>query len=63
MILDLEFNIGDSVYLKTDEDQKRRIITGLYVTQNEIIYYLTCGTEETKHYDFELSYNKLLTIN
>lgn len=63
MILDLEFNIGNSVYLKTDEDQKRRIITGLYVTQNEIIYYLNCGTEETKHYAFELSTEKNYQIS
>jgi hypothetical protein len=55
MILDLDFNIGDVVYLKTDEDQLKRIITGIYLTQNEVIYYVSKGTDESKHYSFELS--------
>jgi hypothetical protein len=63
MILDLEFDIGDTVYLKTDEDQLIRIITGIYVTQNEIVYYLSKGTEETKHYGFELTTTKNFQIN
>jgi hypothetical protein len=53
----MKYKIGDMVYLKTDSDQKERMITGILVRQNNNYrYYLTCGTEETSHYDFEMSY-------
>jgi len=59
----LEFEIGDEVFLITDEDQSKRIITGIFLTQNEVVYYLSKGTEETKHYSFEMSYHKNYTLN
>lgn len=61
--LKLAFEIGDEVFLKTDTDQERRMVTGLFVTKNEILYYLSRGTYESKHYDFEMSYNKDYKLN
>jgi hypothetical protein len=49
-----KFNIEDIVFLITDVDQKPRIVTGLIIRKNSIIYYLTCGIDETTHYDFEI---------
>ncbi len=52
-----KFNIGDIVYLKTDNDQNERLVTGFHIRQNSTSYILTCGTEESYHYDFEISKN------
>jgi hypothetical protein len=61
MIIENKFNIGQIVYLVTDEDQKARLITGLKVCANRSIEYLiSCGTAETYHYAIEISENKNL---
>lgn len=52
--METKFNIEDIVFLITDIDQKPRIVTGLIIRKNSIIYYLTCGTDETSHYDYEI---------
>lgn len=58
MIIENEYNIGDSVYLKTDNDQNERIVSGVLIRKTHILYYLVCGTNESAHYDFELTVNK-----
>jgi hypothetical protein len=57
MVLDNKFEIEQTVYLKTDIEQKERIVTGFYVRNTSITYGLSCGTEETFHYDFEITVN------
>tara|TARA_R110000751_G_scaffold192009_1_gene297613 strand:+ start:7625 stop:7927 length:303 start_codon:yes stop_codon:yes gene_type:complete len=49
--------IGDYVYLKTDVDQYKRIVTGYTVRDNseKVVYLLSLGTEETSHYKCEIS--------
>ncbi len=51
------FNIGDFVYLKTDIDQYKRIVTGYTVRDNseKVVYLLSLGEEETSHYTCEIS--------
>jgi hypothetical protein len=50
------FNIEDIVYLKTDADQQQRIIAGIIVRPNGILVYeICCGTENSNHYEFEIS--------
>ena len=61
--INLEYNIGDEVFLITDEEQKKRIITGILLTMKDVIYYLSCSTNETKHYSFEISYHKSYQLN
>jgi hypothetical protein len=51
----ITFNIGDYVYLKTDIDQYQRIVTGYTVRDNSITYLLSLGSEETSHYELEIS--------
>ena len=58
MIIDNKFNIGDTVYLRTDCDQNEMIVTGFSVTQNSITYGLSFGTVESWHYDFEITLEK-----
>lgn len=57
-LLDNKFEIGDTVYLKTDADQSPRIVFCFNVYQKEILYDLACGEKTSKHYDFEISKEK-----
>ena len=58
MLIDNKFNIGDRVYLETDKEQNEMIVTGLNVRHSHVTYALSCGTDETYHYDFEISVEK-----
>ena len=51
----INFNIGDYVYLKTDIDQHKRIVTGYTVRFNEVTYLLSLGEDESTHYELEIS--------
>ncbi len=62
MIIDNKFNIGDTVFLKLDEEQKPRIVIMLYVMETAIRYLISNGKEETVHYHFELSSDKNINI-
>lgn len=53
--MDRKFNIEDIVYLKTDSELYPRMVTGYKVTKHDITYELTCGTQVTWHYDFEMT--------
>ena len=55
MLIDAKFKIGDTVYLQTDIEQKKRLVTGYYVRKTSISYLLSCGTDESTHYDFEIT--------
>jgi len=59
-----KFNIKDIVYLVTDPDQRKWIIT--YITihdNNSFLYGVSCGVETTDCYEFELSADKDLLYN
>jgi hypothetical protein len=58
MLVDNKFQLGDIVYLKTDVDQKSRMITKISVSQQGLLYMVVCGTETTDHYEIELSEEK-----
>lgn len=51
----LKFEIGEIVYLKTDNEQLERFVTGVNIRVGSISYALTNGTNESWHYDFEIS--------
>lgn len=55
MIIDNKFNIGDIVYLKTDMEQRERMVTCISIRPTGISYAISCDTEESWHYDIELS--------
>jgi len=52
----LEFMMQQTVYLKTDKEQKPRLVTGIYLRPfNSVTYGLTESTTETWHYGFEIN--------
>ena len=52
------FNEKDEVYLRHDPDQLKRIITGVYIGNDTVVYYVSSGIEVSKHYSYELSKSK-----
>ncbi|HAT75545.1 MAG TPA: hypothetical protein DCS19_01570 [Flavobacterium sp.] len=50
-----DFEIGQSVFLKTDIAQYERIVTGIYIRPEGITYTLVNETTESYHYSFEIS--------
>lgn len=61
----LKYNLGDVVFLKTDVSQKERMVTSITLTPNGLYYILSCGDDESNHYDIEISTKKdiLKTLN
>jgi hypothetical protein len=57
------YEIGDTVYLKTDEHQLPRIVFCFKVYENDLLYELVCGTVTSAHYYFEISKEKNVLIN
>jgi hypothetical protein len=55
MNLAITFDIGDIVFLKTDAEQLPRVITGILMRPNGFLYYLSNSTNETSHYEIEIS--------
>lgn len=55
MVIDNKYDIGQFVYLNTDDEQKKRIVTAIKILPAGIFYCLTCGTVETDHYDIEIT--------
>jgi uncharacterized protein YebE (UPF0316 family) len=58
MKIETKYNLGDIVFLITDKDQYERIITGIIIRPFGVTYYLSCGTEETNHYEMEFNTSK-----
>lgn len=50
-----KFRIGQTVYLITDKEQEKRIITAIVERQSGVLYELSCGLDISSHYDFEIS--------
>jgi hypothetical protein len=65
MVINNKYNIGDFVYLITDPDQYKRIVTGINVSFSGIMYEVSFGERETPHYEFELSdqINELIKVS
>ena len=64
MVIDNKYEIGDIVYIVTDEDQKKRMVTSIVIYKaGEIVYKIVCGTNYSEHYDFELSDKKNILAN
>lgn len=55
MLIENKYEIGETLYLKTDKDQLPRIVYCFKVYKNEILYELVCGVITSGHYEFELS--------
>jgi hypothetical protein len=55
MVIDNAYELGQIVYLVTDSDQKRRVVTQIRVANNCLTYQLSCGTYDSCHYECEIS--------
>lgn len=55
---DIIFELGQIVYVKTDIDQHKRMVTAISIRGNGVTYELTCGTITSWHYDFEINITK-----
>lgn len=59
MLIDNKYEIGQTVYLVTDEEQHARLITAIKICPKEsVLYELTKETQSALHYDFEISAEK-----
>jgi len=54
-MIEIKFDIGHIVFLKTDIDQLERIVTGISIRPDGVSYILVNGTTESYHYDFEIN--------
>jgi len=50
-----KFRIAQTVYLTTDKEQEKRIVTAITERQSGFVYELSCGLDISSHYDFEIS--------
>ncbi len=51
----LEFEIGQTVFLKTDREQRERLVTAIFLRPfNSVAYGLSFEANETNHYGFEI---------
>lgn len=55
MLIDNEFSIGETVYLRTDAEQEPRIVTKLLVSPLGVTYCLSLGERDTCHYAVEIT--------
>jgi len=55
MVIITEFELGEIVYLKTDRDQLKRMISGATVRPGGVLYHISCGPSESSHYFVEIS--------
>ena len=58
MKINTRYDIGDIVYLKTDTNQKERMVTAIIITVGSHAYSLSCGDDSSEHYDIEISDTK-----
>lgn len=58
MIIENKYEIRQTVYLKTDKEQEPRIVSGIRICPDTLIYILSFGTNTSEHYDFEISAEK-----
>lgn len=51
----VEYRIGDTVFVKTDTNQLRNIVTGYLCTEKDVQYEVRLGEAISYFYGFELS--------
>lgn len=58
MRIETTFDIGEIVFLITDEEQLERIVTRIYVNPNGVCYEVSCGVASSTHFEIEMSRSK-----
>ncbi|MDR6193100.1 hypothetical protein QE357_000152 [Siphonobacter sp. BAB-5404] len=54
LTIELEFQIGQPVWLKTDPEQQERMVTAIILIPKNIMYRVTTAGDESEHYGFEI---------
>lgn len=52
--IEVDYNIGEIVYLRTDSDQQPRLVSGISIRITSIMYELSKGETCSSHYSFEI---------
>lgn len=55
MMYECKYQLGEFVYIVTDEEQKKRQITGIDIRPTGVSYHLYFGTVHSEHFEFEIS--------
>jgi len=56
MTIDNKFNLGQEVFLRTDPEQMKRLVTEISIQPNNcIVYQLTLSELTTVHYEMEIT--------
>jgi len=50
-----KYDFGQTVYLITDTEQEKRLVTSITLNPGNVVYQLSCGTTASSHYEFEIS--------
>lgn len=60
LTIEVKYEVGQIVYLKTDPEQSPRIVYGYYFDNKgiDILYRLASGINTSQHYDFEITEEK-----
>lgn len=58
MMIEVKYQFGQVLYLKTDQDQKPRILTGVLQRSGGVQLELACGSGSSWHWLFEISDEK-----
>ena len=63
IVFDVKFSLGSTVYLLTDIDQNKRIVTAYLIRSgNYIEYELSSGLDRSYHVETEISKEKQLIL-
>ena len=63
MIIDNKFELGQTVYLKVDEDQNPYIVISLFIDSGGAVQYNISGKTGTRYvYDVELQEEKKIIV-
>ena len=46
---------GDIVYLKTDQEQRPRMVLCIHIWPTGVMYELGCGPDSSDHHEFEIT--------
>lgn len=56
--VEIDFEVGEFVYLITDPDQHKRVVCGIILRPTGLLYEVCHSVQTTIHYGFELSKEK-----
>lgn len=63
MVIDNKHSLGEVVFLLTDDEQLRRVVTAISVRSGSYItYWLSQGINETSHVETEITKEKTLVL-